>query len=117
MQRSRRDESALGACLEITERYPKYKRALKTLATAIDNYMRRNGFWNQSRDRTNVAVESPLVHSRNRSGTETGASSSNGVITILLYSKSDDRFDMVSLERSAGKATERSEHSSSKRKP
>jgi hypothetical protein len=95
MRRERREQSASGACTETIDRYPKHKRVLKTLAMAIDNYMRRHGMWG-SRD-----------HLHNR---RVGSSSS--LITMLLYSKTDDRFDMVTLECSGKKSG--NGHSSSK---
>lgn len=72
MRRERQEQSAMGAANETTERYPKHKRVLKTLATAIDNYVRRHG------------------HEATRGG--------SNLLTILLYSRVDDRFDMVTLE-------------------
>jgi hypothetical protein len=97
MRRESREQSASGACTETTERYPKHKRVLKTLAMAIDSYMKRHGMWG-SRD-----------HLHKRRG---GPNSS--LITILLYSKTDNRFDMVTLECSGKKSG--NGHSSSKRK-
>jgi hypothetical protein len=67
------EQSAVNAGVETTERYPKHKRVLKTLSMAIDTVMRRYGYW------------SGKVHT------------STDLLTILLYSKSDDRFDMISL--------------------
>lgn len=97
MRRERREQSATGACAETTERYPKHKRVLRTLAAAIDNYMKRHGMWG-SRDH---------LHKR-REG------SSSSLITILLYSKTDDRFDMVTVECSGKKSG--NGHSSSKQR-
>lgn len=68
--------SASGAALECTERYPQHKKALKALGMAMDTSMKRHGYWTGSaKDVTK-----------------------QGLLTILLYSKSDDRFDVVSLE-------------------
>ena len=70
----RAEATAYGASGEITEKYPKCKKVLKTLASAIDSVMKKNGFWS-SRERTNHGA----------------------LATLLLYSKIDDRFDLVSL--------------------
>ena len=78
MRRSAKDQSASGACLEITDRYPKNKRVLKTLGTAIDNYMRRAENWAAGNN---------------------GSHPSQRQTMMLLYSKADDRFDLVTLER------------------
>lgn len=71
----RGEPTASGASAELTEKYPRHKRLLKTLAMAIDNTMKRNGYWSSGK----AAAKKPLL-------------------TIFLYSKSDDRFDMVSLD-------------------
>jgi serine/threonine protein kinase len=97
MRRERQEQSASGACTEMTERYPKHKRVLKTLALAIDNFMKRHGMWG-SRDH---------LHKRREE-------TSSSLMTILLYSRTDDRFDMVTLECSSDKS--RNGQSSSKRK-
>ena len=94
MKRSSKDQSASGACLEITERYPKNKRVLKTLGTAIDNYMRRSGAWS--------------------AGNST--SSSRQLTMLLLYSKVDDRFDLVSLEKPRGSAANETHGRNSRRR-
>lgn len=72
------ERSTTGACLEIKEQYPKHKRTIKTLGSAIDNFMKSNGFWVTTGSHGNAV---PKV-----------------VVIILLYSKVDDRFDMVTLE-------------------
>lgn len=85
MRREKKDQSAVGACVETTEAYPKGKRPLKTLATAIDIFMRKRGIWEDaSRGQNDVRV-----------------SGGSQLLSILLYSKLDDRFDMVSLEGAA----------------
>lgn len=72
LMKSTASQCSSNAYLETIESYPMYKRILKTLATAIDSYMRRNGFWDmQGREQKEVI--------------------------ILLYSKLDDKFDMVTL--------------------
>lgn len=81
MKRERREQTAIGACSETTERHPKHKRVLKTLAQAIDNFMKRNGMWGSHRDNSQH-------DERSRSF----------LMTMLLYSKNDDRFDLVTLE-------------------
>jgi hypothetical protein len=60
-------------CQEIIDAYPSYKRSLKTLGHAIETYMKRHGFWQQ-------------VNKQSRRE-----------VMLLLYSKIDDRFDMVTL--------------------
>jgi hypothetical protein len=96
MRRERQDQSAMGAVSEIAERYPKHKRPLKTLGVAIDSYMKRYGVWggrdNPRRD---------------------GAPS---LLTLLLYSRLDDRCDVVTLCCSAGNGRGVSHLLSSKRK-
>lgn len=67
------------ASAELTERHPKHKKVLKTLAMAIDGVMKKNGFW---------------------IGKDTN--SSNELLTLFLYSKADDRFDMISLPQKKG---------------
>ncbi|CAB9500620.1 eIF-2-alpha kinase GCN2 [Seminavis robusta] len=84
MRREVKEKSAVGASVEVTERFPRGKRALKGLAMAIDNFMKKRGYWDQN-------------------GTKTGSGETHGssqLLTLLLYSKLDDRFDMISLEGS-----------------
>lgn len=61
-----RHSDAMAALPEVSESYPKFKRALKTLAVAVDHYMRRRA-----------------------------------AATLLLYSRTDDQFDVVSLKSKA----------------
>ena len=89
MRRERKEQSAVGASIEATEAYPKGKRPLKTLATAIDIFMRKRGVWEDA--------------SRSQ-GDSNSSSVGSKLLTILLYSKLDDRFDMVSLEGTSAKA-------------
>jgi len=91
MRRERTEQSAMGASIEVTERYPKGKRALKTLAMAVDYCMKKRGVWDPS---TAARAHSP---SRGHSPAR-GSSGGSQLLTVLLYSKLDDRFDMVSLE-------------------
>ena len=80
MRRERKEQSTVGACNEMIERHgAKHKRSLKTLGLAIDNYMRRYGLWGQG------------------PGSDQSHSESSTLFTILLYTKVDDRFDMVTL--------------------
>jgi len=65
------------------DKYPKHKRVLKTLAVAMDNFMKRHGIWGQG---------SQQGHRQRHD--HKGSSS---LMTVLLYSKSDVRFDMVTL--------------------
>lgn len=82
MRRERNEQSALGAANEITERLPKHKRVLKTLSIAIDNYMKRHGIWSGQSQQQG--------HDRHQKG-------SSALISLLLYSKTDDRFDLLTL--------------------
>eukprot|EP00536_Pseudo-nitzschia_multiseries_P005127 jgi/Psemu1/323755/estExt_fgenesh1_pg.C_930022 len=77
MKTAEKIQSANKACLETIESYPKHKRSLKTLEAAIESYMKRNGFW--------------------KGGSSSGVHGAKEVI-FLLYSKPDDRFDMVTLQ-------------------
>mmetsp|Transcript_21174 Transcript_21174/g.25502 ORF Transcript_21174/g.25502 Transcript_21174/m.25502 type:complete len:293 (-) Transcript_21174:1262-2140(-) len=72
MQREN-NSSAVPAGMETTEKYPKHKKILKTLSMAVDSLRR-----DKNRDTSNKK-------------------SSKSMLTFLLYSKSDDRFDMVTL--------------------
>jgi len=76
LMRREHERSALGASAEITERYPNHKRDLKTLAVAIDNYMKRSGVWGTTSRDGKREISKSLVF-------------------ILLYSRIDDRFDVV----------------------
>ena len=79
------DSSATRAGAETTERHPKHKRIIKTLSMAIDSSMKSRGYWNNSVQK----------------GT---SSSSRDLLTILFYSRLDDRFDMISLGDGASDA-------------
>lgn len=74
------DMSSTRACQQAIEQYPKFKRSLRTLGLAIDNFMKRNGIW----------VTASASQGTVRRGKRT--------CTLLLYGRVDDRFDMVSLE-------------------
>lgn len=75
VMRRESEQSAIGAANEVTEQHPKHKRVLKTLAIAIDNFLKRHGVWSNSKS-----------HASDR-----------GSVALLLYSKTDDRFDMISV--------------------
>ncbi|KAG7354267.1 serine/threonine protein kinase [Nitzschia inconspicua] len=64
-----------GAVLETTNSYPTHKRSLKTLGAAIDSYMKREGCWQND-----------------------GKQHKRQEVMILLYSKLDDQFDLVTLQ-------------------
>lgn len=84
MRRERMDQSSSGACAEMMERYPKHKRVLKTLSAAIDNLMiQRYSLWNGG--------------SNNNDSNFGNSNSSSTLVTVLLYSKVDDRFDVITL--------------------
>lgn len=100
MRQEQRTQSASSASVEIGKKYPKHKRVLKTLAAAIDNYMKQeHHIWSFS-DR----------HAESRSSTS--------LMTVLLYSKVDDRFDMVTLScsKSNGQTGGGHHHSSNRRR-
>jgi hypothetical protein len=78
MKREVLEKSAMGAANETIERYPSHKRVMKTLGLAIDNFMKRQGFWHTRQDTEQQQQGSSLI-------------------TLLLYSKVDDRFDLVTL--------------------
>jgi hypothetical protein len=88
MKRGCHERSAVGACREVTDAYPNFKRIIKTLGSAIENFMKRNGYWSTT---TNTSVPASGHHrmpSQNR----------QGLVNLLLYTRSDDRFDLISLE-------------------
>ena len=106
MQHSEKDQNPTKVGLDMAEKHPRHKRALKTLCAAIDNYMRKHGFWVGS---TASSSSSPHPEKVGRS-TSAGASggshsqyhhnthhSKKTMTTIFLYSKVDDRFDMATL--------------------
>lgn len=72
--------SANKACLETIESHPKYKRSLKTLGAAIDSYVKRHSFW------TGGSAGEKHNHNQHQEA------------ILLLYSKPDDRFDMITLQ-------------------
>lgn len=84
--------SSARACLETTESYPGQKRSLKTLGAAIDNYMKRNGFWNGG------GQAGEKNHGHNHGNHHHHNSDHRQEVIFLLYSKPDDRFDMVALQ-------------------
>ena len=88
MRRERAEQSAVGASTSVSQRHPEHSRALKTLSSAIDNYMRRNGLWGG-------------VKGKQATGQREREKSSVNLLTMLLYSKPDDRFDLISLECSS----------------
>jgi hypothetical protein len=98
MRRERKEQSASGACAEMIEKYPKHKRILKTLSLAIDNYMRqRHDFWSGGSSSNNNGGGNGSNISSNHHIGDHHRQSSSSLITILFYSKLDDRFDMVTL--------------------
>jgi hypothetical protein len=61
---------------DMIERYPKFKRSLRTLGLAIENHWKRH-VWEST-------------------------TNSKRAVTIVLYSQVDDRFDVVSLQSNSG---------------
>jgi hypothetical protein len=106
MRREGHDQSAVGACTAMIEKYPHHRRTWKTLAAAIDNYMKqRNSFWSHKIPMsggkpTDVSLQSLPAQSSNNKRTTSGSGNdfpSGSLITMFLYSKVDDRFDTISL--------------------
>ena len=96
MRRETSDWSCTGACTVMMERYPKYKRIFRNLSNAIDNYMKQShNFWNMT-DGSSGPMTGPSSTSSSV-GMTPSSSSSSSLITILLYSIVDDRFDMMTL--------------------
>ena len=86
MQRERYEQTAAGACTEMIDKYPQHKRSFKTLYIAIDNFMKQRQIWHNPGNTKSSAHEAPFQ-----------AVSSSQPITILLYSKVDERFDMITV--------------------
>lgn len=76
LMKREKEHSTANACTEVSAKHPSQKRAIKTLGGAIDNYMKRKGFWTSS----------------------SSAQTKKLSMQILLYSAQDDRFDVVTLE-------------------
>jgi hypothetical protein len=91
------EQSTSSTCIEVTERYPAYKRALKTLGAAIDSYMKRKNFWTGGN-------QGHQGHGRRI------------LVPILLYSKKDDRFDMITLESGVSGGGSGSDYNKSRKK-
>jgi hypothetical protein len=103
MRREQKDQSASGACAEMIELYPRHKRVLKTLSVAIDNLMiQRYSLWSGS----SVLAQGNLA----------GSPPSSSLITVLLYSKVDDRFDVITLNSNKNKSRGSFHSSSAKRR-
>jgi hypothetical protein len=77
---SRGESTAAYASEEVSNRHPKHKRTLRTLATAIDATMKKYGYW------TGAYSSNPRVNnSRSRD------------LILFLHSRLDDRFDMITM--------------------
>ena len=81
MRRETTEQSASGTATEMMEKYPKHRRVIKTLSIAIDAFMKQHGFWSGSAT----------------SGSTVNDHSSSSLMTVLFYSKVDDRFDVITL--------------------
>ena len=88
MRHERKEQSASGTATEMMEKYPKHRRVIKTLSIAIDAFMKQHGFWSGSTASGTLAVTDQ---------------SSSSLITVLFYSKVDDRFDVITLNCGIGK--------------
>jgi hypothetical protein len=105
MRCERQEQSSVGASQEMISKYPKHKRTLKTLSMAIDNYMKRYGLWS-----TKASGGTGGELQREVSVGKTS------LMTVLLYSKLDDRFDMISLNCNSGTSTQSNSRSNSSRR-
>jgi hypothetical protein len=91
MRREKSEMSTAGACAVMMERYPKHRRVLRTLSLAMDNFMKQShNFWN--------SIGEPMGGGPSMSSGMGTATPS--MIPVLLYSKMDDRFDMITLTSS-----------------
>jgi histidyl-tRNA synthetase len=111
MKREAAEKSAIGAANETVERHPKHKRVIKTLGVAIDSYMRRQGLWSYSTSTSSSPSVPPSSSTRqDMSGggyrmqqqqqqqqQQHQGQSGSSLVSLLLYSKVDDRFDLVTL--------------------
>ena len=94
------EQNASCPFLETSEKWPQFKRSLKTLASAIEMYLRRQNIWSvagsgKNHTTTSDGAESYMDRSRSDNNP---TDSSSCLVTLLLYSKVDDRFDMVTLK-------------------
>ena len=116
MRRETSDWSCAGASQFMMERYPKHKRVLRNLSNAIDHFMKQShNFWNMMTVTTDGTFSSnhqssgpstvPSSGVSSSTPSTTVASSSSSLITILLYSIVDDRFDMISLRSNHSKGS------------
>lgn len=85
------EETAVEACKEIAEKYPKHKRVLRTVGQAIDQYMKRHTFWSSKTNEKGSHHHHHTHHHHHHHRQKQ-------LIPMLLYSKSDDRFDLITLE-------------------
>lgn len=69
-------EGCKTAILDTTNLHPSHKRSLKTLGAAIDSYMKRQGHWHVNDGKHPKRQE----------------------VMLLLYSKLDDQFDLVTIQ-------------------
>jgi hypothetical protein len=111
MRREFSERSAIGAANETIERYPKHKRVIRTLGNAIDSHMRRQGYWSSTTSSTSHGLSAQMLSSSSLTPghpsqpshhhSHHGSSLSSSLVSLLLYSKVDDRFDVVTLSTSA----------------
>jgi len=84
---SRHGSSVVDSSSELFDRYPKHKKHLKSLAMSIDHLLRRQVSMNFTEN------------SKSKSGNPEIKKKQSGLFTLFLYSISDDRFDLVTLEK------------------
>jgi histidyl-tRNA synthetase len=98
LMRREREQSATNAYVETAEKWPKYKRSLKTLATAVDAFMRRQGIW--------TSGSSGGKHQGQQQPSNRSEVASSQLLTLLLYSKLDDRFDVITMSQARRAASQ-----------
>lgn len=108
MRREEKDQSASGACAAMIEKYPNHRRTWKTLSAAIDNYMKqRHSFWSHLKS-SKMDTTPPPSSSKRTISIGSVDSSTPAMVTMLLYSKADDRFDTITLNTCAHSIPEQS---------
>jgi hypothetical protein len=93
LMRREREQSATNAYVETAEKWPKYKRSLKTLSTAVDAFMRRQGIW------TSGSGGSKHHGQQQQQPSSRSDVASSQLLTLLFYSKLDDRFDVITMSQ------------------
>lgn len=116
MKRGKQEKSAVGACRQVTEDYPKFKRIIKTLGSAIESFMKRHGYWSSSSASTSSSMNNPQQQQQHGALSHREAGHRQVLVSILLYSRADDRFDLIALESEARQESSNETWRSSRRK-